>query len=279
MSSSLRVLNHQNNYSDIINIFAEGTDSISPYYVVTYNFTNITDQSTFSSNLINSATGFRRPTNTFTKDLSEIYLTSFRGPYSNMASQSNNIINTNLAYRYIYFWLQSPGGNGTTFVTSPNYRGGNGGSGSYVFGYIDLLTNPINNYTIWVRPQSDTVNIGSFISFTGGSQNITITCNRGSNSTGANQGGVGGSFSPTSSAGLSGVTYIDANFGITGVNEGNGVTRTNNYYINTFASYGNKFQPLTSTYDTYGAGGAGATSSSNLNQTGTQGFCFVWFKR
>jgi hypothetical protein len=256
---SLNILNNSGNYTSILNIFDQGTENLLPYYNVSLTFTTLL--SGIDPSLNNSPTDFKIGG----IDLSSKYLASWRGAYTEMTSADTvNILNTNLAYRYVNFFLQSPGGNGGPTPL------GSGGSGAFVFGRIDLLTRPANNYKVFVPQQTNSTN-PSYISFDlDGSLIAEISCTRGINGL-FNVGGAGGTYTaPTAT----GITYKILYNGIKGANGGGSITK--NPYINANTSYYNSFQPITSSDDTlYGAGG-NVNSSTRI---GKPGFCYVWFTR
>ena len=266
---ALNILNNSGNPTSILNIFDAGPITLSPYYNTSLTFTTLL--SGIDPSLNNLPTGFKIGG----LDLSTKYLASWRGPYTEMSSADTvNILNTNLAYRYVNFFLQSPGGNGGTTIFADN--GGGGGSGAFVFGRIDLLTTPADNYKIYVPLQSNA--FASYISFDlNGSLIATISCSRGGNgkigTDPAPRGGLGGTYStPT----VAGITYKYTLNGIIGANGGSVVTK--NPYINANSTYANTFQPITSSDNTlYGVGGTNTSSPST--RIGKPGFAYVWFTR
>jgi len=275
------IFTYAGSFQNINDIFAQGGIN-APNYSIPYTFTSISDtgattglyNDTINGNsLYNLSTGFQ----TSGIDLSSIYL-SKNVSYTNMASSSiGNIVSLTLAYRYLYFFLQSPGGNGGNYSSFTS--GGNGGSGAFVFGKIDLNFNPVIRYDVFVPLQSNLIDPSSITFYGGTGISVTISCTRGANGKGGGQlaprGGVGGTYTTPITTG---VTYILNLNGLTGVNGGNGSTITNNPYIQTNTSYYNKFQPITSSDNTKGSGGYGGNISIQTGGPGGNGFCYLWFR-
>jgi hypothetical protein len=232
--------------------------------------------------LINNNVNFRINEQDFSRrylcNHSEIFLNSTANRVSYTVS-----IDPNLAYRFVYFFLQAPGGDGSTFVTSPNNNGGCGGSGAFLFGSLDLNVNPVTQCVVTVDTQQSGFQTNSLLAFSGGpGTSFTLSCSRGANSSGAGSGGAGGTYFPVTPFSSSGAKYLIALDGINGLNNTGLYERTRNPYINAVSgsTYGNIFQPITSNYNSYGAGGAGTlVNSSNITlKLGTEGFAILWFK-
>jgi hypothetical protein len=252
------------NYIDISNCFHDlgVTNAMSLYYIPGLQTVSI--PSGANSNLKNANVNFKINGT----DISTLYMPRY-------VVASNNInLNIHFSTRCItkvFFILQAPGGNGSNYSSSPNNNGGDGGTGAFVFGYINLNLNNANFLTMRIYNQTDTNNT-SFISFLGGTS-INVECGRGGNSNTTNVGGIGG----VVSAAPSGVTYLISNNGDNGNNQGNGSTSKLTPYITANGSYYNTFYPITSSYNSYGAGGAGGQSSQSTGLPGSSGFGCVWF--
>ena len=257
---ALKIRNLSNtDYTTIQDIFEPGSSTLTNYTNISLTFTTLL--SGIDPFLLNSPTGFQ----VGGIDISSTYLADYNGPYSQMVSAIDVTFNGNSAYRYINFFLQSPGGNG-------RFSAGCGGSGAFVFGRVDLsIITTATRYTVFVPEQSQPSTVLSYISFYNGASLIaTISCTKG-NPGRIGGGGDGGTYTaPT----VTGITYKYTLTGITGASGGNTVTK--NPYINANTSYNNTFQPITSLDNTlYGAGGSGNVASV----IGKPGLAYVWFTR
>lgn len=209
----------------------------------------------------------------------------YEGPQTNIA------ISVPILTKRIVFLLQAPGGYGHGGSNSPTNPGGDGGSGSLAWGYIDRSLNFVTNITLNLNsvPGPDTNDAidynDSTIVFTGGTS-VTLTCQSGQSGQNTNDNGVGGG-TPTYSN-ETGVTKLINVAGNAGNNQGN----ANTYKTSPYQQYpvGNVFAQNASTVyyplkvynannlnQTYGAGGPGDIAGNTGFFSGIRGIASIWF--
>lgn len=185
----------------------------------------------------------------------------------------NNFVVPSITTR-IVFLLQAPGGWGANGSTSPNNNGGDGGSGSLCFGYMNKNNNP-NTDKITINITGSVFNsasIQSSISFSGGNLEA-VYCWSGAAATTTNQGGAGGiapTFDP--SLNLGSLAVINAVAGTNGSD--NSRIATESPYVNYSPTANTAYFPLVT--GNYGYGGVGGNFGGS-GAAGNDGIAAIWF--
>lgn len=274
MSSSLYKVTNSFGTDVIYNYF----DLLSSSSIKTsYNESNTDNTKLQSNNVLNSNL---KHVNTIGYQINNIDIASLYVPkcfvYSGV--QTNINISVPILTTRIVFLLQAPGGDGHGGSNSPDNRGGDGGSGSLAWGYINRSLNLVNTITLNLTntPAQGTSSVSSTLVFTGGTS-ITLTCWSGQPGQNTNFGGAGGEIP----------SYTNAT-GLTEIYKSAGSAGTNSDHVTTLAPYSNF--PVNATFDdygttiyyplylgTYGAGAPGAYVGITNSNKASSGISAVWF--